>query len=258
MLRAAGELIHGQLLGRTGLSHGFTTRRGGVSTGPFASLNLSERVGDRPDAVAENRRRWAAACGRPWSSLVGLEQVHGAEVLVVDRPPSELPPEDARCFDASATDRTDAVLCVRTADCLPVLLHDPVRRAVAAVHAGWRGSLAGVSGAAVAALREAFGCRPEDLLAVLGPCIGPEAFEVGPEVHAAFLARHGPGVALGRLRVDLCEANRRQLLGAGLLPGHLEAIGGCTSAQPELFFSHRRDSGRTGRQLAFIGLDPAC
>ncbi len=250
-------ILTSRLLTQAGLRHGFTTRVGGVSTGPWASFNLSTLVDDDRHAVAANRRLWSRATGLAWEALVGLNQVHGAEVLLVDRPPEALPPEHERRCDASVSDRPDVVLAVRTADCVPILLASREPAAVAAVHAGWRGTLDGVVARAVEALGEHFGCRPDGLLAAIGPCIGPEAFEVGPEVFEPFADRFDRTVALrsgGHLAVDLVAANRDWLGRAGLRPDRIESLDLCTFKRSDLFYSHRRDHGRTGRQMAFITL----
>jgi len=250
------SILEADVLALPGLQHGFTTRLGGASSGPWGSLNLSHRVGDEPAAVAENRRRFEVLSGRDWSQVVCLNQVHGRAVLVVERPAVELPPEDARRHDACVSLRADVVLAVRTADCVPILLYDPVRRAVGVAHAGWRGTLAGVATAALEAL-VGLGCRPGDVRAALGPCIQVAAYGVGPEVHAPFLARFGPEAAPpgGQgLRVDLAAANRRLLLEAGLAAGHIQVLPRCTFSEPAAFFSHRRDRGLTGRHLAYIAL----
>jgi len=250
-------VLTSRLLAQAGVRHGFTTRVGGVSVGPFASFNLSLAVGDEAEAVAQNRRLWSRVTGLAWDAVVGLNQVHGDDVLRVDREPQALPPEAERRFDASLTDRDDAVLAVRTADCVPILLASTEPAAVAAVHAGWRGTLSGVAARAVQALGEHFGCRSEAMLAAIGPCIGPEAFEVGPEVFTPFDVRFGQPVAIrreDRLFVDLVAANRRWLEQAGLPADRIDDLDLCTHARSDLFFSHRRDRGRTGRQMAFVTL----
>lgn len=252
-------ILRSRLLSRAGLLHGFTTRQGGVSRPPFATFNLSDAVGDAPADVAANRRRFARYSGLAWSRLVELEQVHGDAVLVVDRPPAELPGGARRRCDASVTDRTDPMLGVRTADCTPLLLASTRPRAAAAVHAGWRGTLAGVVARAVAELERRCGCRPAELLAVIGPCIHRAAYRVGPEVYAPFAERFGGEAteqSAGTLRVDLVAANRRWLLDAGLVAERIEVLDYCTFERADLFFSHRRDRGRSGRQLAFISLAP--
>ncbi len=253
------SIVRGSLLAVPGVIHGFTTRLGGVSQGAFSSFNLSEKVGDEHQAVESNRLSLANLLKRPWSDLVGINQVHGDDVLIVDGPPDELPPEAERQFDASITNRRDILLAVRTADCLPLLLYAPDQGAVAAVHAGWRGSLSGIAAKAVAAMKREYGCSPGHMLACLGPCIGPLNFEVGEDVFAAFADRFGGEVALKDSRglyVDLIRANQQHLVDAGLLAEHVESLNLCTHHLAAQFFSHRRDKGKTGRQMAFIGLAP--
>ena len=225
-------------------------RAGGVSTGPFESLNLGAAVGDDPDAVAENRRRFAAELGG--AQPVWLRQVHGHHILRLTVDHLAVPLPDA---DAAWTDEPGIACTVMVADCLPVLFAAPDGRAVAAAHAGWRGLAGGVLDQAVAALCEGTGVEPAGLCAWLGPCIGPEAFEVGPEVRAAFEAdaqhlRYQPRPdGDPRWRADLAGLARARLQGLGLL----QISGGhwCTVSAPSRFFSYRRD-GRTGRFAAAV------
>lgn len=225
-----------------------TTRAGGVSRPPFDSLNLSFAGGDDPDAVKRNRDRVVSGLKLPepprW-----LKQVHGTRV--VDAEVARGRPE----ADASASARANQVLAVMTADCVPVLFCDRRGRQVAAAHAGWRGLAAGVLESTVAALDSA----PSELLAWLGPGIGPRAFEVGPEVRQAFLARD-PGAAAAfrpgrgdRLLADLYLLARFRLKNSGV-----EAVFGgqyCTFNDEARFFSYRRDGQRSGRMGTFIWLD---
>ncbi len=255
----SGSILTSGLLREAGVEHGFTTRLGGVSVGPFASFNLSLKVGDDPRAVERNRRSFERETGLAWEAMVGLDQVHGVDVLVVDRPAGGLPPVEQRRFDASVTARDDVVLAVRTADCVPILLFCREPRAAAAVHAGWRGTLEGVAAATARQLERSFACKPKDLLAAVGPCIHARAFTVGPEVFGPFSERFGEPVASeldGGLHVDLPAANQRRLLEAGLAHDRVEVLDLCTFERDDLFFSHRRDRGSTGRQIAFIGLAP--
>jgi YfiH family protein len=252
-------MLQAASLSVAGVKHGFTTRLGGVSQGDFSSNNLSSLVDDDPAAVEENRRRFERETGLRWEDLAGLSQVHEDGVLVVDRPVAELPPVEQRCFDASVSDRPEAVLAVRTADCVPLLLFCPERRVAAAVHAGWRGSLSGIAARAVESMTAAYACLPADLLAAIGPCIHVDAFEVGAEVFEPFHSRFGAPVAQRRsaaLHVDLVAANQQVLLEAGLSADRIEVIDHCTCARDDLFYSHRRDKGRTGRQMAFICVAP--
>lgn len=223
-----------------------TTRRGGVSAPPYATFNLAAHVGDAPERVTENRRRLAAALRLP-TPPHWLTQVHGDRV--VDTADARAPLE----ADGSFTTIPGAVCGVLTADCLPVLLCDRAGTRVAALHGGWRGLAAGILEAGVAALR-----RPgADLMAWLGPAIGPAAFEVGPEVRAALLARY-PGAtqafragAGDRWQADVFALARHALARQGVTSVY--GGGQCTFSAPETFFSYRRD-GVTGRMATLVWL----
>lgn len=231
-----------------------STREGGVSTGPYASLNLGTAVGDHPDAVAENRRRFGARLegARP----VWLRQVHGTRVLRLMPADLDRPPPEA---DACWTDQPGIACTVQVADCLPVLFATADGRGVAAAHAGWRGLAAGVLEATVAALAAGTGAASADMHAWLGPCIGPAQFEVGPEVAEAFAADAGcltwqprpDGDA--RWRADLPALARARLQRAGLR--RISGGGWCTVSDPSRFFSYRRDR-ITGRFAATVWRHP--
>ena len=233
-----------------------TTREGGMSAGPYASLNLGDHVGDAAEAVVANRRIFAAALqARP----VFMQQVHGSGVAHL----SSATPDGVQADACVATDA--GVACtIMVADCLPVLFATADGKAVAAAHAGWRG-LAGSGGegvleAACRALWTASGAGATDTLAWLGPCIGPRAFEVGPEVKAAFEATDpgcGPLFAprgSGKWLADLPGLARRRLhaLGVERIHGNDGGTAWCTVANPSRFFSHRRDRGVSGRFAAAI------
>ena len=226
--------------------HGFTTRAGGVSEPPFDRLNLGGAVGDDPARVAENWDRLERATGLRFARV---RQVHGARVIRAERACE--PREEA---DAVVSTAEGVAACVSVADCVPVLLADPESGAVAAVHAGWRGTLARAAAEAVAALGRDAGAPAARLLAAVGPAIGPCCYEVSEEVAARFRDELGEGTvrAGARPRVDLWHANVRVLAAAGLREDRIDVLGRCTSCERELFFSHRRDAGRTGRQTAFI------
>lgn len=228
-----------------------TTRGGGLSQGPYESLNLGDHVGDEPWRVAANRERLLAAAGLP-AEPVWLEQVHGCDVC---RLGAEAAPTPAtRRADAAVATAPGVVCAVLTADCLPVLLCDQSGTCVAAVHAGWRGLLDGVIEAAVARM----GCPPQALMAWLGPAIGPDNFEVGDEVRSAFCARSPAAAAAfrpspaGRWLADLYALARGRLDGFGVK----RVSGGdlCTLSDAERFFSYRRD-GVTGRMATLIWID---
>lgn len=233
-----------------------TTRQGGVSEGPYASLNLGAHVGDAPAAVAANRRIFAAAVGaRP----VFMEQVHGARVASLSAAT-----RDGVQADACVTREAGIACTIMVADCLPVLLATADGRVVGAAHAGWRG-LAGSGGqgvleAACLALWAMGGAAAADTLAWLGPCIGPQAFEVGPEVKAAFeaadpgcgglFAAHGSGKWLANL--PGLARRRLQALGVAGIHGNDGGAAWCTVSGDSRFFSHRRDRGISGRLAAAI------
>ena len=237
------------LAGLPGLAHGVSTRAGGVSAGAYASLNLGRGSGDAPEAVSENGRRLGEALVGPLPPRFA-RQVHGRDVVVLEDRPPDAPLGDG---DAVATARAGAPVGVLGADCPGVLLVDPVRRALAVVHSGWRGTLAGVVPAAVDVLRRRFGSDEKDLRAGIGPGISARRYEVGPEVADAFRAgfpdadrclSRGAG---DRSHLDLHAAIRLQLEAAGLLASHVETMASCTYEDAASFFSHRRDGPRTGR-----------
>lgn len=224
----------------------FTLRGGGVSDGPYASLNLGMHVGDETAAVAENRRRVRTLLSLP-AEPAWLEQVHGVGVLEIDAAPT------SRVADAMITRSGGQVCAVQVADCLPVLFAARDGEAVAAAHAGWRGLAAGVLEATVAQLRT----EPRDLLVWLGPAIGPRHFEVGDEVRAAFLAHDAAAAAAfarndrRRWQCDLGALARSRLAALGVSA----VYGGswCTFSDAARFYSYRRD-GRCGRMAALIWL----
>jgi YfiH family protein len=220
-----------------------TLRTGGASGGPYASLNLGDHVGDEPAAVAENRRRLREVLALPAEPL-WLEQVHGTDVARCGGPARPL-------ADAAVALEPGQVCAVMVADCLPVLLADRGGTCVAAAHAGWRGLAAGVLEATVAALP----AEPSQIVAWLGPAIGPEAFEVGPEVRDAFLAADEaageafrPGMG-DRWLADVYRLARQRLARVGVTDLHGGGL--CTVSDPARFFSYRRD-GATGRMAALV------
>lgn len=224
-----------------------TTRRGGVSSGAYASLNLGYGSGDDPAAVAENRRRLYRALGID-TPPVWLRQVHGAGA--VDAATLAEPVEADACFSREP----GRVCVVQTADCLPVLLCDYAGTVVAAAHAGWRGLVRGVLPATVRAMER----PPAELMAWLGPAIGPDAFEVGPEVRDAFLELDAgnsgcfrPGVG-DRWLADIHALARRQLQALGITAVY--GGGRCTVSEPDRFFSYRRDGRLSGRLATLIRL----
>jgi YfiH family protein len=245
-----------------GVVHGISTRSGGVSEGRCESLNVSYSVGDARENVDENLRRVSATVGSVAADLFSAYQVHGRAVTIVEAETAAEP--RPRC-DVLATSSPRRTLMLRYADCTPVLLADPQRRVVAAVHAGWRGSAVRAAGAAVEALRDAFGSRPEDIVAGIGPAIGPCCYVVGQDVVDAFCDRPeliSPGGVPGEQvkrsgrTLDLWEANRLALVEAGVPAEQIEVAGVCTQCEAERFFSHRANGGQpAGRFAALIRLE---
>lgn len=243
--------------------HGFSTRVGGVSTAKHtASLNLSRGRGDDDGTVLENIRRFGEAVGFRPEQLVSLPQVHSDRILPVtaDRAGEGVLWESRETADGYLLTESGVFAAVKTADCVPVLLYDPVCRAAAALHAGWRGTFAGIVPAAVAALCK-LGSRPENILAAIGPAISGPCYEVGAEVRRAAESRLGavPLAAFrengeGRFLCDLKEANRLLLLSAEILPEHIDVCPLCTHCRGDLFYSHRASGGRRGTMMSVVGL----
>jgi YfiH family protein len=263
--RAAGglQLLTWPALEASGADAAVTARGGGVSAGPYATLNLSLSVGDDPALVLENRRRLAAALGAGPGEFVFARQVHGAAVRIVgeaDRGRGAFALADAiEDTDALVTASPGVILAILTADCVPIVLHDPVAGVLACVHAGWRGTVARVCAAAVTAM-SSLGSRPADVIAGLGPAVAPARYQVGADVRhavtrafgaaAAGFLRPDPGAA-GRWLLDLWAANRFVLREAGLPDPQIHVTGIPTGAREGVpgdgsFFSDRaaRPCGR--------------
>lgn len=259
------------------LRHGFSTRQGGASTIYGGnSLNLGWTKEDDPAFVAENRRRfYAAAYGdvqeKAQFQPVTLRQVHSATVVPIRQEDGifegKLQTVEGKAVlegDGSITDLPGVLLGVQTADCVPVLIADVSKRVVGAFHAGWRGTVARIVEQGCATMRQQYGSRPEDLVAAVGPSIGACCYAVGEEVRSEFGAQFGYADSLfkaadsGQMHLDLWEANRRQLLDAGVAPERITVIGECTACTlsngERKYFSHRAERGFTGRMMSVIGV----
>ena len=239
------------------LPHGFFTRRGGVSSGPYASLNCSLSGGDDRAAVLQNRARAAAALGASPQRLLGLMQVHGARVVRVRE---AWEPGQGPQADAAVSDRPGDALAIVTADCAPVLFADAERNIVGAAHAGWRGAVMGVLDATVAAMT-ALGASAGRIVAAIGPCIGQDSYEVGPDLRDSVLARSAADAAFfaagrraDRWQFDLPGYCAARLRAAGV--GHVIVTGFDTLLDEDRFFSHRRrtltKAGPIGHQISVI------
>lgn len=250
--------LQSPLLRQVGVTHAFTTRVGGASTGGYASLNLAGlEKGDDSDAnmaVAENFRRLRAALGCERTMRVAVQQVHGKDVWVPTA--KAIRPADAPCADAMVTDQANQLLTIRTADCVPILLASGDGSVVAAVHAGWRGVVAGVVGQTLSEMRERFGVAGGDVVAAVGPHISADYFEVGPEVTVAFDdAELGDAVIRDnghRPHINLGDAVMLQLARAGVPAPQIDTTDACTYRDDELFYSYRRDGKDTGRMAAVV------
>ena len=270
----------------TWLRAGFSTRHGGESSvyadgsdGSSHDLNLGFTVHDDPDVVERNRARFVqCVAGGATMRLITLRQTHTSLTHVVTSPENVISPDGRAMLegDGLLTERPGLLLGMGTADCAPVLVVDPVRRAVGAFHAGWRGTLARILESGIARMHEVYGSVPAEMLAAIGPCIGACCYTVGDEVKSSFLQAFQYGGDLfqqaaggngdtgkgpGPLRFDLAEANRRQLLSAGLLEQGIVAPGECTACRREdggsrRYFSHRDENGMTGRMMSVIGIAP--
>jgi YfiH family protein len=249
-----------------GIVHGVFTREGGTSRGPWATLNVSASVGDNPEHVRANRARIAAALGFPPDAVVTTQQVHGDRPIAAEEVNRT---GDALEGDILAIGRPGWLLLMKFADCVPLVLWDPRRGCGALAHAGWRGTALGVVARAVRFLATRYGSNPDDILVGIGPAIGPCCYEVSDEVAAAVeravadVARDNgkpsPSLVLTRRGgprpfLDLAEANRLQLVLAGVPPDHVALARICTACHADRFFSHRASGGRTGRFAVVLGV----
>jgi YfiH family protein len=244
------------VLDRGELVHAIFTRHGGVSKAPWQSLNVGGTVGDDPDRVRENRQRCFQALDLNPSSVYDAWQVHGREVVFVDRP--RRPDEVYRQADILLTNRPGVTLFMRFADCVPIMLYDPRQGVVGLVHAGWRGTVQHAPAAAVQAMQAKYHSRPADIFAGIGPSISAHHYPIGEEVINQVLVAFGPrGDSLlsrqnGETDLDLWTANRAMLEDCGV--ENIEVSGLCTACNPGDWYSHRGESGRTGRFGALIAL----
>lgn len=224
-----------------------TTRYGGTSWGPYASLNLGLHTEDDRDTVLENRARLWRFLGTEEGGVAGGHQVHGDLVKRVNAPGYY------NGYDAFITNVPGIFLTVTIADCVPILIFDPVRNVIAAIHAGWRGTVADISGKTMQKMMEDYGSQPKDCVAYIGVCIDFDQFEVGEEVAQHFDPSLKKEVG-EKFKVNLKEANRRQLTRAGIRSEAIEVSPYCTFRDSDRFFSHRKEGGITGRMLAIVGM----
>jgi YfiH family protein len=239
------------------ITHAVFTRQGGVSPAPWSSLNVGGTVGDDLQHVRENRIRSFKALGRVPESIHDVWQVHSSDVVYATEP-RRMDEDYWNKADIILTDNPDLTLFMRYADCTPILLYDPLRHVVGIVHSGWLGTVRGAARVAVEAMSARFGTNPSDLLAAIGPSIGPDHYEVGgdviAQVNGAF-DQEAPSlleVQDGRTYFDLWAANKLLLEKAGV--NQIEVVGICTACNPADWFSHRGEKGKTGRFGGMIAL----
>lgn len=226
-----------------------TTRKGGVSPEPFGTLNLGRNTADLPENVQENTERLCRSAGLSSDRLAASDQVHGTAICHVRQPGVR------NGFDALVTAERDVFLCVFTADCFPVLLFDPQNRAVAAIHAGWKGTAGKIVAKTVAEMSALFGTVPGELIAWIGTGISQAEYEVSEEVAQKIPSAHYRAAEGGGKTVllDLAACNKAQLTGAGVPATQIERSPFCSYRDSELFYSYRRDAGNTGRMASVIG-----
>ena len=253
-------------LSATGIvKHGFSTRKGGVSTGIFSSMNLNFKRGDDPDAVLENYRRMAAALNMRVEDMVLSDQTHTTNVRVIteeDRGKGILRPQDYSDVDGMITNVPGIVLVTSYADCVPLYFVDPVRKAIGLSHSGWKGTVGHIGQKTVWKMHEVYGSEPKDIVAAIGPSICQSCYEVSDDVAEAFrtnfTADEAADILLdkgnGKYQLDLWKANWYVLTDAGILPEHLSVTDLCTACHPDLLWSHRKTNGQRGGLSAFLSL----
>ena len=253
-------------LSATGIvKHGFSTRKGGVSTGIFSSMNLNFKRGDDPDAVMENYRRMAAALNMRVEDMVLSDQTHTTNVRVIteeDRGKGILRPQDYSDVDGMITNVPGIVLVTSYADCVPLYFVDPVRKAIGLSHSGWKGTVGHIGQKTVWKMHEVYGSEPKDIVAANGPSICQSCYEVSDDVAEAFRANFTADEAAdilldkgnGKYQLDLWKANWYVLTDAGILPEHLSVTDLCTACHPNLLWSHRKTNGQRGGLSAFLSL----
>lgn len=256
---------------------GFTTRLGGVSRGDFNSLNCGLHVADEPGDVVSNRRILAEALEFPFEACTYAEQVHGKEIQVVTKAwrgaGNDSREKALQAKDGFVTNERGIYLHALFADCVPLYFYDPIHQAVGLAHAGWKGTAQQIAKALLETMGAAYGTKPRDVRAAIGPSIGACCYEVDDTVIGRMervLQEAGGGDSReaggssyyerqpnGKYKLNLQQVNRQIMIKAGIMPSHIELTGLCTSCRTDLFFSHRKEGGRTGRMAAWIGLREA-
>lgn len=243
------------------LKHAFCTRLGGVSQGPFRSLNFDTRGGDSRENVLQNTKILAEAMELDPEKIFLANQVHGDQVLILEEDPAGCVSKYHHLdYDAIVTQQKGVAIGVLTADCLPIMLYDPKREVIGIVHVGWRGTCLNVVGNVIAKLKKAFQVDPQDLIVGLGPSIGECCYEVDIKVVRSIKNSTSrwkefiKPLKANRYTLDLVGLNVHQLLQADVPQGNIVRVNACTACNSKIFFSHRASKGKTGRQLNLIQL----
>lgn len=241
--------------------HGFLSRIGGVSKAPFYSLNFDTRDGDDSENIEQNKAIAGKLFGFDKERLLTIKQVHGNDVLIIDKPVKNIAELSQMPADAIVTNQCNIAVAILTADCVPIVLVDPVLKVIGIVHAGWRGTAKGVVQKAIEAMTLQFGSQKKNLIAAVGPSIGQCCYKVDEAVAKEFgweKAKHCSDDFIQKSgdnwRLDLKKANTAQMLQSGILEKNISVENLCTSCRNDLFFSYRKDNKKTGRQLNFIVL----
>lgn len=225
-----------------------STREGGFSKDSYRGLNLGSHTDDEPALLDKNKTAFCNALGFSLSQVAKSKQIHGDQILIVSKA------GNYEGYDALITDQRGILLAVSTADCVPVLMYDPIKQIIAAVHAGWKGTVLGLAAKTVTEMAKKFGTQPNDVMVYIGACIDHCHFEVGQEVLDQFGRDYRlPGPLADKGYIDLKKAVFDQIINTGVLPEHIEVSPYCTYDRSDLFYSHRRDKGITGRMWSVIG-----
>lgn len=250
--------VKSDILENSGMvNHGFSSRLGGVSRGIITGLNLGFRVNDSENSVKENYNLLARDLGIELDKTVLAKQTHTDNIRIVtndDMGKGITRESDIEDTDGLVCNIPEIALVVFSADCVPVLLFDPIRKVVAAVHAGWRGTVKQIAAKCVKLMEDCFGSRPENILAAIGPSIGPCCFEVGEDTVANFGKEYITEKPNGKYNINLWAHNRNGLVRAGLLPENIDICKRCTVCENDRFYSYRSHRDKTGRQAAVIML----
>ncbi len=244
------------------IRHFSSTRKGGVSTGEFASLNLGNYSDDSRENIDHNRQLLCNELNIPMQNLIGAHQVHSAKTILIDKALLALPESERKValegFDALLCNIPGIYITVATADCVPILLYDPIHKAVAAIHSGWKGTLENITGNTIDHMQKAFKTDPGELVAAIGPCIGSQVYEVGKDLYDQFESKGFPVSSLfeseenDKFLFYIRMAVFSQLMEKGV--SNIYSFPYCTYSNPELFFSARRQGIRSGRMLTGIGI----